>query len=711
MMINEVLLYSFCYYIKSIDEEVYKEAVFLCKNEVCKKTITEAYNIATKDLGKNNSNTKIYKLRNIFDSDKQNYFSFEAIKLDEKFILRDNDNTIDKKQWLKYIRNLIKLINKNLDDYTKIYYLLMKYTSNIPAINRDDCLISLFDICKTTAALYYVLCENTNKFTLIKGDFSGIQKFIFKVGTENGLKGLKGRSLYLSILQDLVSKYIVNQLGLDITNILYSGGGNFYILASGNHIEKIKQIRKNLSNIMMDKHMGEIYISLAYKEFNKNEFYDFSNVWQEISNEAGEKKNKKWCELGLENNFEKIFGPFKNHNEYKVNTCKSCGREIINSEEDKECAFCKSYVELVEKSKNATFLLEKRIKVEDKKKNTYEDVFSSLGYKIEFKSSNFRKNDKELIYLVNDTGEKDFEGYNGFIFKSIKLTSKSLDELAVNKNSELGDKKIGVLKLDVDNLGKVFINAKSLGEVMALSRNMGMFFEGFIEKIIEKDIIPKRLEKIIKTKKWSEKVIIIYAGGDDTFIVGRYDEVFEFSIVLRELFRDYVGTEFKTFSAGVGMFTSNYPIRISANVTEEFLDIGKDTEGKDKICFMGQVFTWKQFNELIKLKNNIEDIYMIKKNNSLFEKIDNSTKGFESVFNNNGSVSGIKLYRLAYYLRELKNQGNKDLSIKVESLVKKYERLCLDAIANNDAIQMAMIIPYANKWARSNCRKLIREEV
>lgn len=707
---NEALLYAFCQYIKNIDKEVYEEAVSLCKNECFVKTITEAYEIAINNLKLNCKSELIYKIKNVFDPNQETYFQFKEISLDESLILRDNNRIIEKKQWKEYILKVIKLIKNNLGNYTKVYYLLMKYTSNIPAVNSEDCVISLFDICKNTAAIYYALGENSDNLVLIKGDFSGIQKFIFKVGTENGLKGLKGRSLYLSILQDLVSKYIVNELNLDITNILYSGGGNFYILASGKHIEEIEQIRKRLSEMILDKHKGEIYISLAYKEFNKNKFQEFSNVWQEIGDEAGKKKNKKWSELGLKDNFEKIFGPLESNKEVKGNICNLCGRKITNLEEDNQCDFCRSYVELVEESKKANVFIEEKIAPKDEEKNTYEDVFSSLGYKISFGNNKIKANDKELVYLINDTGDDDFKGYDGFIFKSIKLTNKSLDELAIS-NNELGDKKIGVLKLDVDNLGKVFINAKSLAEVMALSRNMGMFFEGFIEKIIEKDMIPISMREFIKTRKWKDKITIIYAGGDDTFVVGRYDEVFEFTSVLREHFRNYVGTNLKTFSAGLGMFSTNYPIRISADITEEFLDRGKNTEGKDKICFMGQVFTWTQFNELIKLKNNIEEIYDLSPSNSLFQKIDNSTKGFKSVFNNNGSVSGIKLYRLAYYLRDLKNGEKKELSSKVESLVNKYEHLCLDAIVNKDARQMAMIIPYANKWAKSNCRKLVREEI
>ena len=43
---------------------------------------------------------------------------------------------------------------------------------------------------------------------------------------------------------------------------------------------------------------------------------------------------------------------------------------------------------------------------------------------------------------------------------------------------------------------------------------------------IEKNVENKNLKTI---GNWKDKITVIYAGGDDTFIVGRYDQVFEFS--------------------------------------------------------------------------------------------------------------------------------------------------------------------------------------
>ena len=98
----------------------------------------------------------------------------------------------------------------------------------------------------------------------------------------------------------------------------------------------------------------------------------------------------------------------------------------------------------------------------------------------------------------------------------------------------------------------------AINEVMGLSRAMSLFFEAFVENLIfsnkELNVENKNLKTI---DNWKDKITVIYAGGDDTFIVGRYDEVFEFSQLLRDTFRKYVGNDGITFSAGVGMFNAN----------------------------------------------------------------------------------------------------------------------------------------------------------
>lgn len=700
------LMYSFAKYLANIDKGKYNKLLKIFSIEI-NDNMEKAYKVALGNQEGEFKNNCIYKLKNILSNSQDSYLPFTELKLDIKSLTnrRKENSTIQKYLWDKYIDEVFNKLESNKDNFKKVYYICMKYLSNVPAVNAENCNVSLFDVCKITSAIVTCQEKNDNQFILIKGDFSGIQNFIYKTKKADALKTLKARSLYLTLLQDLCSKYVIRKLKLNITNILYSGGGNFYIIASKEDIEQFIKIRKELSELLINAHNGELYLALAEVEFTLNDFNNFEEVWKKAGESVGKVKNKRWSEIGLKENFKKVFGPIDNCGKLEQ-TCSICNRISYELDEEKRCPLCQSYIKLIEGARNKKYYVEKEIELDLIKDNynSVNEVFKSLGYNISFLEDSYVRDEKTTVYSINDFNNDNADGY---IFKSIKLSTDSLDEM-VSSSQVLGDNKIGVIKLDVDNLGSLFINAISIGQVAGLSRNISMFFEGFVEQIIENNYIPKECSKYLKTKNWKEKITIIYAGGDDTFIVGRYDEIFEFAYIIRELFRTFVDCNDKTFSAGVGMFNSDFPIIKTAEITEDFLSKGKLAEGKDKICFLGEVFTWQQYLELIKLKNLIEKIYEKTKSKSVFEKIDKSTKGFKAVFKKGDrNINYLKMYRLAYYLRDLRTEDSMAL---VEKLVNQYESICLSAVIKSDLSKQAMIIPFANKWAQCNCRQAAGKE-
>lgn len=698
------LIYAFKQYVKSINSEKANRIIFQEEED---KLLKQSYDIAIGSIYyKQAKESVIYSLKNIF-KENDSYIPLKELSFDNELLQRTKDVTVCGNLWNEYIDKTIEELNRKNLDYEGLYYLLMKNLSSLPALNKPNCDISLFDVCKVTSAIYNCLKRNEEELLLIKGDISGIQNFIYKTRKEDALRTLKGRSFYLTILQDLCSKFIVRELNLTISNVLYSGGGNFYILASKSDMEKLDEVKKVLSNIILKAHKGELYLSLAYIDFKIQEFNHFSDVWKRVGEESGKAKTAKWSEIGIKENFIDIFGPIDNGGTLD-NTCSICGSIYKNLDGENRCGLCASYIELVEEASNKKIYVERSIKDQNSKIEIYtsvKEIFKALGYEICFldKISDLNK-ESEVSYAINNF---QFEGVKGYTFKSVRFIRKSLDDISKSQ-CDLGDNKIGVIKLDVDNLGKLFIHAQSIGQVMTLSRNLSMFFEGFVEEAIVNEYIPERYREHLKTKRWKDKITIIYAGGDDTFIVGRYDEVFEFVYILRKLFEEYTQDNEKTFSAGVGIFGSNFPILQTTNITEEFLEKGKDSIGKDKICFMGEVFSWKEYFEVIKLRNKIETLYNLTGNSTLFEKIDKSTRGFKAVFKKgNKGISYLKVYRLSYYLRELNKGKTKN---EVEDLINQYEELCLNSIKESTPEVGAMIIPYANKWARCNCRKSQREE-
>ena len=114
--------------------------------------------------------------------------------------------------------------------------LMEQYLATIPVGNSD---ISYYDLARlTTAALIcYVTNQQAGHTTdpeqalFIKGDLSGIQPFIFDVVSRGAAKSLKARSFRVQGIAELAIEYLATQLQLSPANIIFNGGGNFYLLA------------------------------------------------------------------------------------------------------------------------------------------------------------------------------------------------------------------------------------------------------------------------------------------------------------------------------------------------------------------------------------------------------------------------------------------------------------------------------------------------
>ncbi len=98
--------------------------------------------------------------------------------------------------------------------------------------------------------------------------------------------------------------------------------------------------------------------------------------------------------------------------------------------------------------------------------------------------------------------------------------------------------------MDVDSLGALF--AKGLGQdatisrMATLSRTMRLFFEGYVAFLCQ----PYAKD---------QQLYLIYAGGDDLFIVGAWSILPEIAHTIRQRFRQLVGDDHITVSAGIAI--------------------------------------------------------------------------------------------------------------------------------------------------------------
>lgn len=119
-------------------------------------------------------------------------------------------------------------------------------------------------------------------------------------------------------------------------------------------------------------------------------------------------------------------------------------------------------------------------------------------------------------------------------------------------------------------------------------------------------------------KEKNLNVYTVFAGGDDLFIVGKYNDIVELAKLINKEFKKYTGNNSEvTISAGIGLFKTNVPIWYMAEETEKMLEQAKHyrKDGDNDIykgnihilyssCKYDEFVSWH--NEFIDLFNDIE---------------------------------------------------------------------------------------------------------
>lgn len=168
-----------------------------------------------------------------------------------------------------------------------------------------------------------------------------------------------------------------------------------------------------------------------------------------------------------------------------------------------------------------------------------------------------------------------------------------------------GIPRLGVCRMDVDNLGQSFVAGfersngsdpaeksryVSLVRTAAFSRRMSLFFKGYINSILSGAYGGKQ----------PLNVTVVYSGGDDVFLVGAWNDAIEAASRIRAALREYTCGAL-TISGGVGVFQAKFPIRVAAAETARLEDKAKGLEEpeKDGIALFGaetdHCYHWEVF--------------------------------------------------------------------------------------------------------------------
>ena len=475
--------------------------------------------------------------------------------------------------------------------------------------------------------------RNEKIYLFISGDISGIQDFIYTIPSKGALKTLRGRSLYIDLLlEEFIDEYL-EQIGLSRANVLYSGGGHFYILAPNIEDTKkaIDKLQAKMNRWLMENIGINLYLAIGTAECSANNLMKSEaqgNLFAIVNKKLKDDKTIRYSKD--EDFLEHIFNVAKK----ECNICHNLVDKLwkYNSDEEIACEFCLNLYKLGQDilTQDLVFVISEEkidggIKIFGKDKNLY-------MYAVNIEDIDMFKGKILRIYSKNNLLESDLSirlYLADYSAKNENDEVMTFDDLAKSScKTDKGIKRLGVLRLDIDDLGIAFssgfvsdkdkiednLRYATLSRYADLSKDISMFFKVAINKICAGDLTgcvdfeEKAFNIFGIAKAPKRKVNIIYAGGDDLFLVGAWDEVLEVAIDINRAFKQFTNGKL-TLSAGMAMFSPTYPISKMAEIAGLLVQMSKNRKDKNSIALFGMetnlkangqleckhIYTWADF--------------------------------------------------------------------------------------------------------------------
>jgi CRISPR-associated protein Csm1 len=576
-------------------------------------------------------------LRSLFDAVKfehsqerenRNYCPVVAIADSDPSIPYPIKQPPDLTQYKQIIKTALETIElqdcKNLSLLTLI---VEKYGSCLSFVDSD---VALIDIARSTAAVACAIAHNpeADNICLIAGDLSGIQKFIYTISSDGALKSLRARSFYLELVAEEIVQQLLEKLSLPRTSIIYAGGGNLYLLASATEDtkEKVNEVREFFNGWLIDEFQGKIFLSLAAYDFPIADVstQDFSKKhWQEALKMVNQRKARKFDT--------QIHKLLKIDDTYE--TCKVCHRDDVKPEKLKRlnenesviaCPTCRRMFELGGRLFGVKAIA--RSHHQDIQSDYYLSLRFSQAYSKNkdvyyhlFKNNPQNLQNLEAVFLINDWTVDNYRSSDRFtplLLGNYGKRSQIPEEPGFMRAGEMaqcaeGINRVGYLRMDVDNLGKIFARGlqkktiQNLPRIAGLSRLMTYFFKFYLNRLAENRggnfITPLTKSKTLD-KRYN--ILFIYAGGDDLFISGAWNEIVEFALDTYQSFREYTGwNQDITLSGGISINEIKYPLYQAASSCGDAEEAAKGN-GRDSLGLFGEVFKW---GEWVNIADRIED--------------------------------------------------------------------------------------------------------
>lgn len=510
----------------------------------------------------------------------------------------------------------------------------------------------------TKASAFY----EEEAFLLASFDLSGIQDFIYNIATSGAAKQLKARSLYLDFMSEYIADSLLDKLGLNRANLLYVGGGHAYFVLANTEktVETLVQFEKDFNQFLLANFQTRLYVAFGWGSFAAKDIMSelnspesYRQVYQKASRMISEKKISRYDYQTL-----MLLNRGGKSSERECEICHSV-ENLVSYHDQKVCNICRGLYQFSKEITHDHFIIT-------------ENEGLPIGPNACLKGLAFEElshQDFSRVYVKNDYKAGTVKATH--VFVGDYQCDEIYNYAALSKNENgLGIKRLAVVRLDVDDLGAAFMAGFSqqgngqystLSRSATFSRSMSLFFKVYINQFAS-----------------DKKLTIIYAGGDDVFAIGSWQDIIAFTVELRQNFIKWTNGKL-TLSAGIGLFADKTPISLMAHQTGELEEAAKGNE-KDSISLFSSDYTFK-FDQFI---TNVYDD-KLEQIRYFFNHQDERGKNFIykliELLRNYDSEEKMNVARLAYYLTRLEELTDKEERDKF----KQFKKLFFKWYTNNES--------------------------
>jgi CRISPR-associated protein Csm1 len=539
---------------------------------------------------------------------------------------------------------------------------------------------------------------------LVSGGLSGIQDFIFDVPSRRASKSLKGRSAYVQFATDACVLKLVDALDLRSASVLYNGGGSFILLAPASRAQQLEELRSELGAALLSESLA---LALGWAQVSVSDFREarFGGRWQAAHVAMQRRKERRFQELGAA----AVFTPV---------------RQRVRDDEGEDDPFARLTEQLsravgyaVDHCPPAADVregaVERRLGLDRRFVREAADASATIFNRTDFVGAfrDFRFAVKDLPRYSAELLERlypDADPPEG----TAAGTLIHFQDLARMAKERTGTEKLGVLKMDVDDLGEIFARGlpeseRTMVGVAALSRSLKWFFEGYVNEILARGTFRYVTSRGFVEAPFGTQIYPIFSGGDDFLVVGAWDAVFEFARRVHKEFAEFVGHHpGVTVSASLLVVDPKESVvRFAARADERLEDAKLAGPEKDRISVFDSVLRWRDFATAAELKERLEVLVKQRgESQNLLQRVQQSAAGHErfQMAARAGSFRPERIWRLAYFLGRTTRKENRE---EIDRIAKYHQELLLAAFVRPQDPANPALFMVAGRWAELSARQ------